>query len=170
MRALPLALLATLLLAGCVGNSSPTSPAPHPAPVAPAPAPAHASAPPPPSLPSAFFVSDAGPIQGPFARSWPLKVAAVGFRDALVDFNLSGAQPGLPATARLHLSLQDAKGHEIKGEDLGLGADAAARWVLSARDLPLPGDYVLKATSAPGEAALPSGGAGTFALFAAVTY
>lgn len=164
MRALPLALLAIFLVAGCVGNSSPpSSPAPSPSS-----SPAPSQAPVPPALPSAFFVTDSGAIQGPFERSWPLKVAAVGFRDALVDFNLSGAQADLPPTARLHLSLQDAAGHEIKGEDLGLGADPAARWVLSARDLPTPGDYVLKATSAAND--LPSGGAGAFSLFAAVTY
>jgi hypothetical protein len=122
-------------------------------------------------VPSGFFVTDGGQVQGPFDRSWPLKVAAVGFRDALVEFNLSGVQEGVPPTARVHLSLQDAAGREIKGEDVGLGASPTLHWSLGARELPLPGTYTLKATSAQAQGApIPSGGAASYHLFAAVTY
>ncbi|GEM_PF-3887643 len=176
-RSLVLAVgLATLLLAGCTASSSsppaaPTKPVAQPAAPSPHGQASSGSNLPPPAVPSGFTLKDAGDVQGTFERAWTLHVAAVGFRDALVDFNLTSLQDGAPPTARLHLSLVDAHGKEVKADSLGLGTPAnALAWKLSPTDLPAAGDYTLHATSEPGPAALPSGGLAKFSLYASLTY
>jgi hypothetical protein len=165
---------AALLLAGCTGKTdnrpAATSPPASASPTPPA-ASSSGSSLPPPTVPSGFTIKDAGDVQGTFDRAWKLHVASVGFRDALVDFNLTGLQDGAPPTARIHLSLQDANGKELKAQSIGVGADGNnAQWTLSPANLPAAGDYTLHATSEPGPVSLPSGGLAHFNLYAALTY
>lgn len=171
-RTVLLALAVALLLAGCAAKDpAPTASTP-PASSTPAPAPGpsqdqgNAA----PAIPTSVTLKDAGDVQGQFEKTWDLNVPAVGFRDALVQFNLTGASDGAPPTAHVYLSLLDASGKEVKGQAIGLGESAnTLKWTLSPSQLG-QGAYKLKATSQPGPVALPSGGLGKFSLYAAVAY
>ncbi|MFA5860361.1 MAG: hypothetical protein WDA16_01570, partial [Candidatus Thermoplasmatota archaeon] len=52
--------------------------------------------------PNPEAVKDKGAIQGPFEKTWPIPVPIISPRSVTVLFNVTGAQPGAPATASVY--------------------------------------------------------------------
>lgn len=120
-------------------------------------------------------VTDQGGIQGQFSKSWTLTVPQVSPKLVTVLFNLTGAQPGAPPTALVHLQFAGPDGTVLKSADVGLGASGgnAVAWTFGPADLGATGDYVVSATAAapaPGAPGLPSGGVGNFQFYGHVEY
>ena len=126
------------------------------------------------SVPQTAPVEDAGAIQGPFEKSWVLNVPQVSPRAITVLFNLTGAQPGVPATAKVHLEFLGPDGAVLKSTDVGLGGSGeAVAWTFGPTDAQTTGDYVVRATAtaaAPGAPGLPSGGVGNYQFYGLVEY
>lgn len=124
--------------------------------------------------PSTAPITDAGAVQGPFEKSWTLAVPQVSPRMVTVLFNLTGAQAGVPPTARVHLEFLSPEGQALKSTDVGLGGSGeAVAWTFGPADVPTPGDYVVRASAsppAPGAPGLPSGGVGNYQFYAHVEY
>ena len=126
------------------------------------------------STPSPAPVEDAGAVQGPFEKSWTLSVPQVSPRAVTVLFNLTGAQPGVPATAKVHLEFISPDGTVLKSTDVGLGGSGeSVAWTFGPADIQTTGDYVVRATAtaaAPGAPGLPSGGVGNYQFYGLVEY
>ena len=127
------------------------------------------------NAPTTAPVTDAGAVQGPFEKSWTLAVPQVSPRMVTVLFNLTGAQAGVPPTARVHLEFLSPEGQVLKSTDVGLGGSGeAVAWTFGPADVPAPGDYVVRAsasaTPAPGAPGLPSGGVGNYQFYGHVEY
>lgn len=118
-------------------------------------------------------VEDAGTINGPFDKSWTIPVPQVSPKVVTVLFNLTGAQAGAPATARVHLDFVSPDGTVLKSAVVGLGESPSVAWAFQPADIPTAGDYVVKASAAPspgGAPGLPSGGVANYQLYALVEY
>lgn len=159
------------LLAGCTAPDAPDA-APPPSGGAGngrAPPPPAGQAPPPHH--DAQPVEDAGDIAGPFRKSWNIEVASVAFREAHVDFALTGVQPDAPPTARVDLRLLAPDGSVVRSETVGAGGKGdRVAWVLRAADLPAPGTYVLEAATVTPAGAAPTLGLAKYQLHAQVLY
>lgn len=119
-------------------------------------------------------VTAKGAIQGPFDMTWKINVPQVSPKDLIVNFNLTGAQPGAPPTASVYLVLSGPDSKAIKTATIGLGGSGdKVAWTLGSEAAAI-GDYTLKATTqpAPGPAptGLPSGGVANYDLFMGVDY
>lgn len=118
-------------------------------------------------------IEDSGAVNGPFDKSWTIPVPQVSPKVVTVLFNLTGAQPGAPVTARVHLDFVSPDGTVLKSAVVGLGESPSVAWAFQPADIPTAGDYVLKASAAsPGAGApgLPSGGVANYQLYALVEY
>lgn len=126
----------------------------------------------PPTSPDA--VKDKGTIQGPFEKTFPINVPVISPRSVTVLFNLTGAQPGAPATASVYLAFTDPTGKILKSANLGLGGVPSVSWSFTAADITSTGTYNLKATAQPPQGpaptGLPSGGVANYDLYAKVDY
>src|ERR1051325_11985931 len=107
LAAIALLVLAAAL-AGCVKqNNPPTETTPSTGNVATItsatpPGPSNGTqSPPKPPKPEPF--AEKGTIQGSFEKSWKVTVEAIAPKMLNIQFNLTGVQPGAPATATVHL-------------------------------------------------------------------
>lgn len=118
-------------------------------------------------------VTAEGSIRGQFEKEWLLEVPTAGFKQTLVEFNLSGVQDGAPPTARVYFALYKPDGSLLKGATLGMGQDPLVTWTLTNADMPEPGAYLLKATAEPqnqSPTGVPSFGLADYELYAYVEY
>ncbi|HEX2022474.1 MAG TPA: hypothetical protein VHH36_07160, partial [Candidatus Thermoplasmatota archaeon] len=109
-------------------------------------------------------VADAGEVAGAFSDSWKIHVPDASVGGLLVHFNLTGAQAGLPPTARLFVVFRDPAGGLMGQATLGLGGDGdAVHWRYGPSSVIQAGDYVLEATAA--DTGLPSGGLARYEVY-----
>lgn len=168
---LGLILATAVLAAGCTNDTAQPPANERPPPAGNDAQPPAGNAPPTPSAaPQDYVLEDSGDIEGAFEHAWDVEVANVAFRDAGITFTLRGIEPGVPPTARVHLTLYDPNGVPLQSGSVGLGAEAnELTWSFTPGQLPLAGSYTLKAATAD-SAPLPSGGYANWDLAAHVTY
>lgn len=124
----------------------------------------------PPASRADVTLDDAGAIEGPFEKSWPVDVPAADYNNVLVQFALLPTEDGAPATARVFLSFEAPDGTSLRSVTLGLGGSDRLEYSFNPGEL-AAGQYTLRATAEPTEiGGVPSLGYATYEMHALADY